>query len=137
MPSSPLKHAEREQHRRQKYPQRIKDSQRRTYLKHREKILIRVKAYQDTHKLQSRARYLKIRYNLTIEGWEKLFNEQNRSCKICKTRTSTGKGWHVDHNHVTGAIRGILCHHCNTALGLLKDSLEIAEEVVQYLKGQE
>lgn len=107
----------------------------RSYIKHRAKVLAKVKEYRLANPLKIRERYLKVRYNLTIDGWEQLFAFQEKACKICKSQEPSGKGWHVDHDHQTGKIRGILCHHCNTALGLLKDSSEIAEKVVQYLKG--
>ena len=47
-----------------------------------------------------------------------LLAEQGHCCALCGTDTPDGKGaWHIDHNHKTGDIRGILCHSCNTRLG--------------------
>ena len=129
--------AMQESKRRNANPDKIKVARHKSYLKRRVKILAAVKKYRELNPLKIRERYLKVRYNLTIEGWESMFNQQNRSCKICKCTESTGKGWHVDHHHETGQIRGILCHHCNTAIGLLRDSVSIAEEAVIYLKGIE
>ena len=40
----------------------------------------------------------------------------------------------VDHDHKTGKVRGLLCHNCNRALGLLKDSTEYLENCISYLK---
>lgn len=43
---------------------------------------------------------------------------------------------HVDHDHETGLIRGLLCHHCNTLLGHAKDSVDVLEAAIVYLKSR-
>lgn len=55
--------------------------------------------------------YLLNKYGITPEQWTELFNKQNNACAICETKTS--KSWHTDHNHITGKVRGVLCHICN------------------------
>jgi len=40
---------------------------------------------------------------------------------------------HVDHDHDTGMVRGILCYHCNMAIGLLMDDPDIAKKATEYL----
>jgi len=45
-----------------------------------------------------------------------------------------GYGWHVDHNHTTGKVRGILCQQCNQAIGLFKDNIFIIEKAAEYLE---
>ena len=42
--------------------------------------------------------------------------------------------WTYDHNHKTGSFRGIICQPCNTVMGNLKDSLDVANKVVKYIK---
>lgn len=57
-------------------------------------------------------------YGLTKIEWLNLFKKQGMSCALCKSRTpKTIKGWHTDHNHETGIVRGILCLSCNVQLG--------------------
>jgi len=74
-------------------------------------------------------------YGLTQEGFYKLLASQKGRCAICKTRNPKGKGtWHVDHDHETREVRGLLCHNCNTGLGRFEDSPETLEAAVKYLK---
>jgi hypothetical protein len=71
------------------------------------------------------------KYGISIEEQEKMFEAQGYRCKLCK-RIPTKPS--VDHCHITGKVRGILCHKCNFALGLLDDNLYLVEEAVRYLK---
>lgn len=57
-----------------------------------------------------------------------------KPCAICGTTTFNGRGPNVDHDHETGAVRGILCHNCNTGLGLLGENLEAAMEYLAMSK---
>jgi len=75
--------------------------------------------------IKRRAEHIKKRYGMTIEAWEALFAAQGRCCAICKADESGWKrAWHTDHDHVTGKVRGILCHPCNRTLGRLEGRLE-------------
>lgn len=61
-----------------------------------------------------------------------LVRKQNNYCAICRVSfTSNG---HIDHNHVTLRIRGLLCKACNQGLGLFKDSVDILESAKRYLE---
>lgn len=63
-----------------------------------------------------------------------LFNKQNGSCAICLTHQSElNKSLCVDHDHKTGAVRGLLCGYCNSALGYLGDSYWIVKNAERYL----
>jgi len=81
--------------------------------------------------------HIKRKYGLTREMWDKMFEAQNRVCALCQKRT-TGRGngrLDVDHCHETGRVRGLLCRHCNTALGILGDTPDKMERVMDYLRG--
>jgi len=81
-----------------------------------------------------RAKWLK-QYGLTVEQFETLLAEQDNRCAICRTDELPKRGsWHVDHNHVTGRVRGILCHGCNVSLGHFRDRIDLLEAAVAYLK---
>lgn len=78
---------------------------------------------------------LKLRYGITYEQWELIREKENFSCMICGiTEDEIGRKLDVDHCHRTGVVRGVLCNPCNTAIGHAKDSIDILEAAIQYLK---
>lgn len=79
---------------------------------------------------------LKRKYNITLAKYNQLFENQNFRCAICKTTNPKGKNnkFHVDHDHKTGEVRGLLCHFCNNGLGNFNDSVESLKEAIKYLK---
>jgi hypothetical protein len=62
---------------------------------------------------------------------------ENDPCHICGREPGTsGRGRsHVDHDHATGVIRGMLCHGCNISLGYFQDNPETLLQAVRYLEG--
>lgn len=79
--------------------------------------------------------YYKTRYGLTVEEVAEM---RAGGCQICGRRGSPGR-WegvqnlHVDHDHETGEVRGVLCHGCNLAIGHLP-TRELLEAAIRYLK---
>jgi hypothetical protein len=62
-------------------------------------------------------------FGLTLEDWNKMLAEQNGKCAICRREFSQLKMTpFVDHDHITGRVRGLLCPVCNQFLGLIKDN---------------
>jgi Recombination endonuclease VII len=86
-----------------------------------------------------RAFGLKRRYNITLEDYEQMLTVQGGVCAICG-RTPDPNGptidrfLHVDHNHETEELRGLLCGPCNKAVGALGDTLEGVMRAVTYLQ---
>ena len=79
------------------------------------------------------------KFGLTREAYLALDEKQGHVCASCgqpEIRTRNGKLLRlaVDHDHLTKKIRGLLCSSCNTALGLLRDSLVVIEMLHQYLR---
>ena len=73
----------------------------------------------------------------TVEKYNQLLEDQNYCCKICGRHvTEFKKNLHLDHNHKTGEIRGLLCGKCNLGLGNLDDNIGILEKAIKYLKGE-
>jgi hypothetical protein len=59
---------------------------------------------------------------------------ENKSCACCGATTHNGKGWHIDHDHVTKQFRGLLCQNCNMGLGQFKDSEGLLLKAIEYLR---
>jgi hypothetical protein len=59
-------------------------------------------------------------YGLTVDEYDLLLNSQGAVCAICGKPCSSGRRLAVDHDHVTGMTRGLLCHLCNRGAGLLR-----------------
>ena len=79
-------------------------------------------------------RHIKKRYNMDVSDYDKLLEEQGSACAICETTEPQGQGrFHIDHNHTTGEVRGLLCHSCNSGIGHLQDSPVILAEAIKYL----
>lgn len=74
-------------------------------------------------------------YGVTADEFRALLDAQSGRCAICETDDPGGKGnWHVDHCHATGAIRGLLCHHCNLLLGNARDEPTRLRAAADYLE---
>ncbi len=69
-------------------------------------------------------------YGLTPEAYAALVDGQGGLCAICREREAQ----HVDHDHMTGAVRGVLCFPCNAALGQLKDRVDLLKAAIDYLE---
>jgi hypothetical protein len=85
------------------------------------------------------AKERKRKFGVGIEDYERMMIAQDGRCAICKleeTAMRQGKvlTLAVDHDHKTGAVRGLLCSTCNKGLGMLGDTLERVSEAAAYLK---
>lgn len=87
----------------------------------------------ERHKEIKRNAQLRQRYGICAEEYKKLLEKQNGVCAICKIAKTK---MCIDHDHDTGQIRGILCHSCNVALGLLNDNIENLTNAIGYLSGK-
>ena len=105
----------------------------------------------ETHNRLSRERYRRRRdqiilqnnnggrerlYGIDQEDYEFLLACQGGVCAICKkptTRKDTDRLC-IDHNHKTGKVRGLLCHRCNTGIGMLQDDPKLLLKAITYLQ---
>jgi hypothetical protein len=85
-------------------------------------------------KEKNKKQWLKRKYNMEVTEFERIKTSQNSCCGICKTKLEDGHLVHVDHDHKTGKVRGILCRWCNTGLGNFKDSLSSLKSALSYLE---
>jgi len=109
------------------------------YKKYKKKILERSHNwYKNNHEKIHDYRLKKI-YNINIEQYNLLLKKQHYCCAICKKsiqqiKHKKVKKLGVDHNHLTGQVRGLLCHKCNSGLGSFEENLTILKNAMKYLK---
>lgn len=72
-------------------------------------------------------------YGLTEEAYDALYKAQEGRCAICRDELLESRRIHIDHNHQTGKVRGLLCSGCNRALGMLGDSVAGVRRALEYL----
>jgi hypothetical protein len=100
------------------------------------------KLYYKNHKKELREKRIKKKdkladysrrynYSLSSEDYLILLGKQNNRCAICENLFV--KTPHVDHNHETGKVRGLLCHKCNVSLAVVENSDYIAK-ALKYLE---
>ena len=84
--------------------------------------------------LINRKSKLKRAFGLTLEQYDEMLAAQGGVCAICGSDKPAGRGaFIVDHCHITGRIRGLLCTQCNTGIGHLRDSISILKQAITYL----
>lgn len=87
----------------------------------------------DEKEARRRAAYLKRKYGVTLEWYE---THAKNGCEICG-RPKRMRALAVDHDHRTGAVRGVLCWHCNEGLRFYNDDPERFESAAAYLRRAE
>jgi len=106
------------------------------------KVCIKRKSRNDKEQGRIRNAELKRKYNIGLNEYLEMFNEQDGKCLICGANESTVRGesttlsLSVDHNHDTGKIRGLLCQKCNSLIGMAKDDVGILARAIRYLEGE-
>jgi hypothetical protein len=108
--------------------EKINQEKKEYRVKNKEKI----KEYNKHRPRKNNYKYKK--YNLTPEEYTEMFNNQNGCCAICGThQNKLKKQLSIDHNHVTGKIRGLLCQKCNQGLGFFNDNINSLNQAISYL----
>jgi hypothetical protein len=83
-------------------------------------------------------KHIKSAYGLTPDNYWAMAKEQDYKCAICGTENNfvakDPTKLYVDHCHNSLAVRGLLCYHCNTLLGLCKEEVEILRSAITYLE---
>jgi hypothetical protein len=97
-----------------------------------------MKEYTTNFPDRNRNSQLQRTFGIDLNDYIRMAVEQNNLCAICgrpetQKRGGKVKALSVDHNHTTGAIRGLLCSDCNTGLGKLQDSQTVLYAAIAYL----
>lgn len=83
------------------------------------------KEYHKNYRLQTK-------YNLTLQEFKQMYDDQQGCCYICETSVPNDQ-IRVDHDHSTGKVRKLLCHHCNVILGHARENPEVLTKCVEYI----
>ena len=83
--------------------------------------------------LQRRNANYRKNFGITVHQYDLLLNSQKGVCAIC-FRNEDKKMLHVDHDHSSGIVRGILCENCNRGIGMFKDDIKLLASAINYLK---
>lgn len=84
--------------------------------------------------IEKQASRVKAMYGINPEEYITMHEKQNGKCAICGESPKTLRGLHIDHSHITGKVRGLLCHGCNTGIGALKEDAQILLNAIKYLR---
>jgi hypothetical protein len=138
-------------------PERRRAAQRRYRESHREQINERARRWRESHRdqvnerarlkwqtdpdlrkkrrmqnrLWQRKNIFKKVYGISMADYEAMFERQGGACAICKR---TGLKLCVDHCHLTGEVRGLLCSRCNSAIGFCSDDPILLQAAADYLQ---
>ena len=75
--------------------------------------------------------HLQTHYNINLDQFKVMLKKQDNKCAICKLKSS--RSLHVDHNHNTKEVRGLLCYKCNSLLGYSQDNIKILKSAIKFL----
>ncbi len=88
-------------------------------------------------KMRERAGHLKRKYGITVGQYDEMLAAQGGGCCICGRPPREDVSLHVDHDHSTGEVRGILCFRCNNALADFQDDQQLLQKAAAYLDRQD
>jgi hypothetical protein len=103
---------------RQRNPDRVKKLKRDEYLRNKDRY---------------RSNTLLKMYGITLIQYNAILEAQGGVCAICKKECHTGRNLAVDHCHTTNKVRGLLCGHCNQAVGKFQDDPDLMVAAAQYI----
>jgi hypothetical protein len=74
------------------------------------------------------------KFGIDADWYSRQLSIQNNACAICKRKTNGKRKFCIDHDHVDGRVRGLLCGKCNLLIGYSNDDVSILEASISYLK---
>ncbi len=115
------------------YRERELAASRAYHAKHRDRLnaLKREKWRSNSEFRERRRAQRTMAYGLTADDYERMLIEQGGVCAICRRKSD--RRLCIDHCHATQKVRGLLCHRCNTALGLLDDDWDRLRAAMAYV----
>jgi hypothetical protein len=118
------------------YARAYHESHRKELLERRRLRRASDPAYRERERARSRMRYrknmLEAHYGMSVEQYDAMVEYQGGLCAICNTKPD--KALYVDHCHLTGRVRSLLCSSCNSMLGFARDDPDVLEAGGGYLR---
>ena len=90
----------------------------------------------EKQRYQYRGKWYGWEQSFTLEDYDRLFAEQGGVCAICD-KPEPSRRLATDHDHSTGAVRGLLCMRCNLTIGKFNDDAARFERFAEYLRRAE
>jgi Recombination endonuclease VII len=111
----------------------MRRTSKKWYVANKERALARSRAWYHANKESVRSKQIAKKYGLTMEEYR---SRKSGSCDICGASMGAvgANGMHVDHDHRTGRVRGILCPACNKGLGCFADDPNRLHKAANYLE---
>jgi len=118
-----------------------KEATKRWYTSERGKVntIERARKWRQVHPEAAKAASRKKKFGITEHDFQLMLDLQGGRCAICRCTSIEAKelysqAFGVDHDHVTGKNRGLLCPPCNSGIGMLKDSPELLRVAAEYIE---
>ena len=121
---------------RKKYRKTPEEAERIAKYNNSEKGKELSKNYQNSvrGKVIGKQKHLKRQYGLTLEAYYTKLKEQNHKCAICGIdEVDLERSLCVDHDHKTNVVRDLLCHACNSGIGMFKENTTYLKKAIAYL----
>lgn len=95
-----------------------------------------MRTHRDRTKQHQRKKYLKSAYGIAPDVVASMFDSQAGLCAICCCRlgSDSKSAMHIDHDHATGVVRGLLCVRCNIGIGMFDENADSFQRAIAYLK---
>jgi hypothetical protein len=116
--------------------EKVRKNRKKSYWENRESNLERSrKRYRENPEKYFNLKLKKL-YGIDADEYNKLFKEQNFCCAICGDNLAKVDKKHrfLDHDHISGKVRGILCRRCNLGIGFFKDDTNVLGLAIKYLE---
>ncbi len=101
---------------------------------YRETHKTEIKKWRQTHKKQIKIKFMLKTYGISLTEYNEILKKQKRLCAICGKKFKNSGDCHIDHNHKTGKVGGLLCGKCNRGIGMFEENISILENAIKYLK---
>lgn len=102
----------------------------RRYVMEKPRLLSAAKLYRSANPEKRKATALRSKFGIEMSDYRAMEASQGGACRICRRHSPL----HVDHCHKTGAVRGLLCMPCNTAIGQFGDDPDRMRAAASYVE---